>query len=194
MVNLDLWRGNKLSPFSGFNSLQRAMNRLFDDFWEPLETRNNNTFLADFDFAPTYDVEETDNHYIYSLDVPGVAKNDIKIEVVNKNLLITGERKEEDTERNKSGRYFEGRYGRFQRMFALPESVDPNKVEAVYENGVLRIAVPKTEEMKARQIPISEGKSATFQKSTITMKGSDEKKAGKIKNTSEADVSSAAPH
>lgn len=157
---LDLWRGDR-----NFNSLQRAMNRLFEDFWSPLDINLTSDFAPSiYDFSPSCDVEEYDDNYVYCFDVPGMNKEDIKVEVANGNLIVSGERKEEHRDRARGGRSYERQYGRFQRMITLPQSVKPNQVEAAYENGVLRVAIPKTEETRAANIPISEGKTGIFQR------------------------------
>src|SRR5687768_13196669 len=95
---LDLWRGDRT-----FNSLQRAMNRLLEDFWTPFDNSlTSDVNLAPlYDFAPSWDLEEADDHYVYCFDVPGVNKDDIKIEVANGLLTVSGERKEEHKERER---------------------------------------------------------------------------------------------
>lgn len=190
---IDVWRGNRLSPFAGLNSLQRTMNRVFDDFWGPSFNRD---LLSDFDVAPAFslapacEVDETDDYLIYCLDVPGVNKNDIKVEIANNILTVSGERKEEEGERDR--RSYRRRYGRFERSIAIPGTVDSSKVEASYENGVLRIALPKTEEMKAHQIPISEGKTGIFQKIASGAKDATEKIVGKVRGQGEKSESETA--
>ncbi|MBX7232112.1 MAG: Hsp20/alpha crystallin family protein [Bdellovibrionales bacterium] len=155
---LDFWRGDR-----NFNSFQRAMNRLIDDFWSPGDVSLNNEFMSSmpYGFAPTCAIEDCDENYVYCFDIPGVNRDDIKVEVSNGNLVISGERKEAQGDRS---RIYERHYGRFQRSIHLPENVDPNQVEAAYENGVLRVAIPKSEETRTTNIPISEGKTGFFQR------------------------------
>ena len=95
----------------------------------------------EFGFTPAYDVQETESHYVVSLDVPGVAKENIKIEAIKNELVISGHRNEKPQTK-------------FKRAFALPDGINLEKVEAVQVDGVLRIALPKAENPKPKQIEI----------------------------------------
>jgi HSP20 family protein len=107
-------------------------------------------------YSPACEVDEKPDHYLISVDVPGLSKDDVKVEVVGNQLVISGERKHEKTERG--GRRSERYYGRFERSFALPTSIDADKIEARYDNGVLELAVPKAEGSKAKTVEIQSGK------------------------------------
>ena len=109
-------------------------------------------------FQPACDIEEQDDHYRISMDVPGMKKDDIQIEVRDHQLMISGARHEEMRRDDQNLRMVERRFGRFQRAFTLPSGINPEQIEANYENGVLRLAVPKVEEARARQIRIGESK------------------------------------
>ncbi|HEX4926244.1 MAG TPA: Hsp20/alpha crystallin family protein [Bdellovibrionales bacterium] len=106
-------------------------------------------------FNPACDIEEQDDHFRISVDLPGVSKDDVKVEVVDNRLVISGERKHEKKE---GGRRSERYYGRFERSFMLPTAIDVDKIEARYENGVLELAVPKAESAKPRTVQIQTGK------------------------------------
>jgi HSP20 family protein len=143
------------SGFRNFINLQKRMNRMLDE-----------TLGQDFadlpalaEFQPTCDVEEFPTHYLFSLDVPGIKKENIKIELTGQNdLCISGERKS-DHEAKAGSVYQKERYfGSFERIFALPASVKADQIEAQYKDGVLQVVVPKAEVSKAKQIKISEGK------------------------------------
>lgn len=160
----ELWRtGSALHPFHEMNRLQHRMNRLFESvFADPFSVLVSPTRdLAQIEeeaFSPPVDVEETDSHYLLSFDLPGVKKDDVKIEVRDNQLIVSGERKQERREKTK-GRINEERvYGSFMRSFALPTNVDANKVDASYDNGVLQVQLPKTAVSQAKQIPIKESK------------------------------------
>ena len=112
-------------------------------------------------YHPDFDVQETDQAYLLCMDLPGVRKEDIKLDVSENILTITGERKTEDEKRSSGTRRYESK---FQRSFSLPNSVDINNVEASLEDGVLEIALPKSEKSKPRSIPIQTGKSGFFSK------------------------------
>jgi len=104
------------------------------------------------DFSPAADVEETEKHYVLTLDVPGIDKKDIKIELKNDQLIVSGERKTE--KKDKKQHYVERSYGKFERVWTLPDTTDTEKVEASYRDGVLEISVPKSEQKKAKVVPI----------------------------------------
>lgn len=131
-------------------------------------------FLSDFDqmfdhwvknktpsqvhFYPACDINETDTHFLVSLDVPGLKKDDIKIEVNDNQLLVHGERKREVKKEQGEWHRHERSYGQFQRTLVLPRTIDSDKIEAQYEDGVLNIALPKTEAAKGHKIEIQSGK------------------------------------
>jgi HSP20 family protein len=142
------WSAAGMRPLSDF---RREMDRLFDDFWSP-----SHASLGDSDLTPACDVEVADDHYLFAIEMPGIARDDIKIEVVDNQLTVSGERKSSTKSDGKGYRYTERRFGRFQRSFALPAGVDADKIEASCEDGVLHLMVPKAEEAKPRQIRIGE--------------------------------------
>jgi HSP20 family protein len=130
--------------------------------------------FGDFDRGAAYDertlnpaceVSESDDHFLMSVDIPGMKKNDIKIEMNENVLVISGERKRESSagQKHKIQRY-EKSYGYFKRSFTLPASVDANKIEARYEDGVLELYLPKSQVSSARRIEIQSGKEAFFNK------------------------------
>lgn len=133
--------------------------------------------------SPAVDLEETDDHYILSFDMPGLKKDDINIEVQGNTLSVSGERKFKREGGEGRTRFVESRYGTFQRQMSLPKGIQANEVEAEYTNGVLTVAVPKAAEAKSQKIKIGEGKSGFFsrllgegarkEKEAINVKGSD---------------------
>ncbi|MGE4108428.1 MAG: Hsp20/alpha crystallin family protein [Bacteriovoracia bacterium] len=140
--------------------IRREMDRFFDRFWI---TPNSKTWrTSESEWVPPCDVEEDKGHYLLTLDMPGVQRDQIKLEVVNQQLTISGERRQEKKSKSEDIWYSERRLGRFQRTFALPAGVDVDKVEANYQDGTLRVCIPKTESAKPRQIKISNGSSTGF--------------------------------
>jgi HSP20 family protein len=128
------------------------------DLWNP-ETWNVPFTLAKNGeraerFAPSLDVEETETQYLVNLDIPGVSKDDVKIEMLNDELVISGERKPEKAEGKQARHVVERSFGRFQRTLALPKTVQADRVEAFYKDGVLKISVPKAEAAKPKKIEI----------------------------------------
>lgn len=141
--------------------LRREMDKLFDDAWGLTQTSNNSD-AVEYDWNPVCDVEEGEDHYLMTVEMPGIPKDQIKIECIDNQLTISGERGRESRntqkEKEKEGyRYTERRYGKFYRSFTLPVGVNADKVEANYEDGVLRLYVPKAESAKPRQIKIGSG-------------------------------------
>ena len=154
---------SNFNPLRGVARMQQQMDRMFDRMW-------NDVGASEIDLAPSFmpacNVEETDSHYLMSFDVPGVKKEDIKVDLRGHTLIVSGERKEESEQKGKNQYRSETSYGSFQRAFELAEDVKADQIEAQYENGVLRVAVPKTPATKSEQIKISEGKGGLWGKLT----------------------------
>jgi HSP20 family protein len=107
---------------------------------------------------PKVDIVEGDNEYTLRADLPGMAKDDIKVTVENGVLSITGEKKEEKQEKKKEQySYFERSYGSFSRSFNLPEHVDAKNIDARYRNGVLELKLKKSEPAKPKPIEVKLG-------------------------------------
>lgn len=136
-------------PFAEMASLRETMDRLFDEVrpWRYSSGNGSGTYFP-------VDVLDTDEEVIVKASLPGVKPEDIDISVTGQILTLKGESKEEREE--KEGSYYrrERRYGSFVRQLQLPTEVDPNKAEAVFEHGVLRLTLPKAEAMKPRTIKV----------------------------------------
>lgn len=94
-------------------------------------------------FIPAADAVETPTHYLIQLTVPGMNKQDFKIEVIEKMLLVSGERKFSGQGDENTIHFVESRYGKFERRFSLPHNVDTAQIEAEYADGILTIRLPK---------------------------------------------------
>lgn len=169
MKNLpDFFRRGSLdltgNPYRDMLNLQRQMDRVFNDLWAGNTVEITAPALANPAFTPTCDVDETDSHYLMSFDLPGVKKEDIKIDVKDGVLTVSGERKSETEKKEKSSYRSERFYGSFSRSFQLPAGVKSEQVEAHYADGVLKVAVPRAEAAKTQQIKIGEGKSSLWEK------------------------------
>lgn len=147
---MTLWR----DVFEPITDFRREFDRLFDGGLTP--TRGLRTPST---FVPPCEVEEKDDHYLLTLEMAGVRKDDIKIEVTDNRVVISGERQNESRKKEDGYTYSERRFGKFQRTFALPTGAEANQVEANYQDGVLRVLVPKSESAKPRQIKITHGSS-----------------------------------
>jgi len=138
-----------------FESLQREIDRLFDDynrdFWFAPFFRPSfdvEPFFrgADFRAAPVVDVAEKEKEYEITAELPGMDENNIEVKLSNGALTIRGEKKEEKEEKEKDYYLSERRYGSFERSFQLPEGIDADKIEAQFAKGVLKVTLPKTAE------------------------------------------------
>jgi HSP20 family protein len=105
------------------------------------------------EWAPLVDITEDDKEYIIKTELPEVKKDDVKVSVENGLLTIVGERKFEKEE-NKKYHRIERAYGRFIRSFVLPEGVDPDKVNAEFRDGVLKVHLAKGEQTRPKQIEV----------------------------------------
>ena len=109
---------------------------------------------TDYNWSPRIDVNETDKEIIIDAEVPGIDKKDIKVEVKDNILSISGERKQEKKSENAECFRVERHYGKFERTFGLPETVLADKVSAHYKDGVLKLTLPKTEKAKPKEIAV----------------------------------------
>ncbi|RMD60030.1 MAG: Hsp20/alpha crystallin family protein [Nitrospirae bacterium] len=138
---------------SPFTSLQREINRMFEDFLggalEPFEERFG-------EFVPPVDVRETEKEVEISAELPGIDEKDIEVTVGKDSITISGEKKEEKEEKGKGYYRMERSYGSFTRTIPLPCEIDEDKAEAKFKNGVLTITLPKTETAikETKKIPI----------------------------------------
>jgi len=140
------------SPFRDLVSIQDEMNRLFNDYFsKPLSEGKEGTIL----WNPTVDISETKDDVVVSAEFPGMKKEDIKISLQDNVLTLMGEKKQDKEEKNKNYHRIERSYGVFQRSFVLPATVQSDKVNANYKDGVLSITLPKAEEAKPKEIEIS---------------------------------------
>jgi HSP20 family protein len=107
-------------------------------------------------FAPTFDVKETKDAYMFRADLPGVKEQDLEVSLTGNRLTISGHREQEQEDQN--DRYFasERTYGSFSRSFTLPAGVDQEHVQADMKNGVLTLTVPKRPEVQPRRIPLGD--------------------------------------
>ena len=139
----------KPEPFS--NEVTRLFNTLFD------EGRAQR-------WVPAMDLVESEDHFLLKADLPGLAEEDVNIEIRDNALTITGERKSEHEERERGWYRLERSFGQFSRSLTLPEGVDSDAVEAHFDRGVLEVRIPKPEQRKPRRIAIkANGKPATVE-------------------------------
>lgn len=111
-------------------------------------------FSAPAAWIPRADVRETDKEYIIDLSLPGLRKEDVKVEVKDDILTVSGERKSEKEEKGKSWLRRESSYGSFLRSFALPEGLHSEDIKASCKDGVLTLSMRKPSQVKTRGISI----------------------------------------
>ena len=134
--------------------LQR-LNRILDDAFAGLPFPEQGGNILTASWVPATDVSEDANTIQISLELAGVNPDDVRISLENNVLTIRGEKRQEDEENSERVHRIERIYGMFERMFVLPNTVDPERIEARYENGVLIVSIPKAERAKPREIRVN---------------------------------------
>ncbi len=134
------------NPIREMATMQGALDRLFDETWRNTRGATENGTLP-------LDVHETDNAYVVSATLPGVSADDVTISLHDGVLTISGET-QPATHENSRALLLERTYGKLQRSIRLPQPVVQDGIEAVLENGVLTLTLPKTAEAQPRTIPV----------------------------------------
>jgi HSP20 family protein len=148
-------------PFRELAALQSEMSRFMNQGWGGQGSTGGNGAST---WLPAVDVWETDKDLVVAFDLPGIAEEEVAIEIDESVLTVSGERKRELNEEGNGFFRFERRFGAFSRSVTLPQGIDSSKIKAEFANGVLEIHVPKPEERKPKRIQIGsqgaiEGKS-----------------------------------
>jgi HSP20 family protein len=141
------------------SSLQSEMNRLFQSFFDtPTQGGGNgNGGGALRRWHPAMDLLETEEQFVLRADLPGVAEADVKVELEDNVLTVSGERKHEEQAQKGGYLRVERATGVFNRSLTLPEGVDADAIAASFDKGVLEVRIPKPEERKPRRVAISVG-------------------------------------
>ncbi|MHB9028076.1 MAG: Hsp20/alpha crystallin family protein [Candidatus Latescibacterota bacterium] len=105
-------------------------------------------------WTPRVDVHETENEVLLDVELPGIDKKDVKVEVKEGVLTVSGERRNERKVKEEGYRSIERHYGRFERSFGLGDTVDADKISAAYKDGIMTITLPKLEKVKPREISV----------------------------------------
>jgi HSP20 family protein len=130
----------------GFDLVNRLLNEM--------PTKEND----DAAFSPSVNIREEENAYFVEVDLPGVAKEDIAVDVEDNRLTISGEKKFKEEIKEDNYNKIESFYGSFKRVFDLPDTIDTEKIEAKNDNGVLEVTLPKLpkeEIIKSKRVTIS---------------------------------------
>jgi len=145
-MDLIQWR-----PFREVSRLRNEMDRLWDEYFG---AGRRALQPAEEAWLPAVDVSETEDKITVKAEIPGMEAKDIDISMSGDTLTIKGEKKTEKEEKEENYHLVERSYGSFRRAMKLPASVDADKVEATYKNGVLTVILPKKEEVKPKAIEI----------------------------------------
>jgi HSP20 family protein len=140
----------RVDPFQELMGIQDRMNQLFRGNFSGY----NNEDIASGAWTPAVDIYETPETIQMTFEVPGVNQQDIKVNLENNLLVVTGERRLEHEDKHEGYHRIERNYGAFSRSFTLPSTIDPNQVNAVFEQGLLRLTLPKRPETQPRAIEI----------------------------------------
>lgn len=143
-------------PQENLSSLRRLSNALDEAFgsW-PFQEGGSGAITSAW--LPPCDVFEDKDAVKIIAEVPGVRPEDVKLSLENNLLTIRGEKRQQAEERTERVHRYERSYGSFERSFALPSTVDPDKITANYENGILTVSIPKAERARPREIPVKVG-------------------------------------
>src|SRR5579871_1108956 len=152
MANLNRW-----DPVTELTSVQDRLNQFFNQTVGGV-ARGLERSLYTANFMPPVDVYEDEHNIVLQVETPGMDEKDIDIRLDNNVLTISGERKLKNEEKKDNFHRIEREYGRFTRSFTLPGSVDPERITAEAENGILKITIAKSEKFKSRQIKIGASK------------------------------------
>lgn len=147
MSQLTMW-----NPFRELDEVQNRLGSFFGGRFPRFGDGNGGLKLADW--SPQVDITEDDKEYLIKADLPEMKKNEIKVNVENGVLSVSGERKTEKEEKNKKFHRIERSYGTFQRSFALPDDADGTKVAAEFKDGVLKVHLPKNLVAKPKAIEV----------------------------------------
>ena len=147
MMNLVKW-----NPWREMPTIQNRINRMFDDPFFRLGRWTDDDSMGMWN--PIVDLYEKDDHFVIKAELPGVDKNNIKVDLKDRVLTLSGERNYDNEVKEENYYRKERSYGKFQRAFRLPADVDSDKIRAEFKDGVLQVEVPKPEKIKAKQVTI----------------------------------------
>jgi HSP20 family protein len=179
---------------TGLFGLQR-LNRILDEAFSSAAFPEQGNVITSTLFAPT-DVSEDENALNISMELPGVEPDDVRLSLENNTLTIRGEKRQQIDENSERVHRFERIYGVFERTFVLPNTVDADKIEARFENGVLLVRIPKAERARPREIRVNTSASGspevrTASQSQRVSSGSSQRKTGEGSRDPEEEGSAA---
>jgi HSP20 family protein len=143
---------SNMESLSGTSNWHREIDDLFRRFFSGDNEESHQLSMTRW--LPAMEAFERDGQYVIRADVPGVDPKEVEVSVLNDTLTLKGERKRSNEVKEKDYHYSETAYGTFERRFALPKGVDPEKIAAKFENGVLEISMPLPQSATAKKVPI----------------------------------------
>jgi len=153
MATISRW-----DPFQDVLSLREAMNQLVEEsFVRPTAGQSGQNFV------PALDLSETPEGYLVEAALPGVKPEDVEVTVENNVLTIKGETRQETDSKQRNFHRIERRFGSFQRTIGLPTTVKADAIQASLTNGILRLEIPKAEEVKPRKISVNVGENKALE-------------------------------
>ncbi len=138
-------------PVRDMVTLREKMNRMFEDAFTG---KGEDKDLVTSSWAPAVDIYETESEIVMTAEIPGIDEKDIEIKIEDNTLTLRGERKFSKETKEENYHRLERSYGAFYRAFTLPNSVDTDNIHAEHENGILRVTMPKKQELKPRTVKI----------------------------------------
>jgi HSP20 family protein len=149
-------------PGASFGDFRKQMDDLVENFFGRPFGVHTGTDIAfpngNGMISPAIDVSENDKTITLTAELPGMEEKDVDLTVRNGVMTLKGEKKYEHKEEKEDTHVMERRYGSFQRIMTLPDSVDQNRIEAKFDKGVLKVTMPKTAEAKSKARKIAIGK------------------------------------
>ncbi len=142
----------RFNPTRDLLNFEREVNRLFNSIGFP--KKDGEEELENAVWSPLTDISEDKDNFFLKLDLPGVPKEDVKISFNNGQLCISGERKQEKEEKEKTYHRVERTYGKYYRSFTLPKEIKVNDISAEFKDGQLSVVIPKAEEIKPKELEI----------------------------------------
>lgn len=157
-MSLIPWRNKSRSPVrsepSPLATLRTEIDRLFDSVTRDPFAALDWAFQGGRGWTPAIDVAENDEEFTVRAEIPGIDPKDLDVHITGNQLVLAGEKKESSEKKDKDFYQSESRYGSFRRAIALPASVDPERVEADYTNGVLTIRLKKTQATHPKKVEV----------------------------------------
>lgn len=134
-------------PGRHFMNLKEEIDRFYDEFFGEVGEEKP--------LYPPVSIEETEDGYILTAELPGVGKDDIRVTFQDDQMIISGEKKEPEASKRKTFHRQERRFGTFNRSFTIPKKIKADKIEAGFKDGILTLVMPKAEEAQAKEIKIN---------------------------------------